>query len=269
VSQEPNKDALTRRDFLKLIGSAVLSAMLGRVNTALAASTGAFVLEHGSRRRPYVALTYDDCYNIQPLQELERILDDHPNVKVTFFPVGEALLTTDTKDPGIWKRFAQRGHEIGYHSFSHIGANVMSTDSLIKDYDKWYAALTQVLGAQADVKFARPTFGIVSESLHEMCQERKLVAVLWSTGWGGPYTNAARAIRETNRGDIVLLHTRPYIAGKWEDINNTREGLKINAERGLRFSTLSDLYFAFLLDELGFETCPVSPSDKPSPNCPQ
>ncbi|RME91392.1 MAG: polysaccharide deacetylase family protein [Anaerolineae bacterium] len=247
--------SLSRRDFLKLGLTAVASLVTPplRLKNDPAGPEEIPVFEHGSPLRPYVALTYDDCYLVTILHELEDILAEHPEVKITLFPVGWALLNNERKDPGIWKRFYEKGHEFGYHSFNHIGATVMSTKALIEDYDRWYDALTQVLGEEAPVRFARPTYGLVSRSLANMCEEKGLTIVMWSRGWGGPYENAARAIRETQPGDVVLMHTRS------DDMFNTRKGLEVNAGRGLEFTTLSTLYTGWLLDTSGLSHGPPGP----------
>ena len=62
----------------------------------------------GSPRHRRVALTYDDCYLLRRMQDLEALLADYPEFKVTLFPVGVALLNLESQDAGIWKRFSNR-----------------------------------------------------------------------------------------------------------------------------------------------------------------
>ena len=109
----------------------MLSAAFSPVIRTLADSAAPSVFSRGSKRLPKVALTYDDCHLVTVLQKLEKILDANPDVRITLFPVGEALLSNETKDPGIWKRFAQCGHDIGYHSFNHDNLELFKDEDVI------------------------------------------------------------------------------------------------------------------------------------------
>ena len=251
----------TRRDFLKLTGATLLAMMLGHAIPAAALASPA-IIQNGSRRRPFVALTFDDCYLVKKLQELERILEDYPEVKITLFPVGTALLNNEGKDPGIWKRYYQKGHEFGYHGYDHVNPGVRSTAGVVEDYQRWLGALTNVLGGTPRIRFTRPPFGVVSNSFLELCNQYSLAIALWSTGWGGPYGNAAKPISKTHNGDIVLLHIRT------DDINNTRQGLTTHAQSGLHFVTLSKLYLEYILDIIGNGGCHVPLEDNRAQECP-
>lgn len=234
---------LSRREFLKLGGAALLAALAGKTLTAAAEGEEPPVLWYASRISPYAALTYDDCYLVHKMQDLETILAGYPEVKITLFPVGKALDNNEGKDPGIWRRFLEQGHEYGYHTFDHLGAHQMTTKMINEDYDRWHDALARVLGTEPKIKFYRPTFGVVTPSLLEMCQQRGLIPTMWSRGWGGKYEVSKRAIRETQAGDIVLLHIRT------DDVYNTSQGLEVHKDSPLRFVTMSSLYRIYLSDQ--------------------
>jgi len=139
-------NSITRRDFLKLGSLSFLSAAFLPFEPAISTYQEQPVLYRGSVHYNRVALTYDDCYLVTMLHRLEKILEQNPEVRITFFPVGEALLSTEQKDPGIWVRFQKSGHEIGYHSFDHTNPEVVSPSNVLADYDRWLDALRQVLG---------------------------------------------------------------------------------------------------------------------------
>ncbi len=233
---------LSRREFLKLSAAALLATAAVQVMPAQAEDETPAVMWYGSRSSPYAALTYDDCYLANRMQDLLDILAGYPQVKVSLFPAGTALENNESKNAGIWKRFYEQGHEYGYHTFNHIGASVMSTQAINDDFDHWYETLSGVLSAKPVVKFYRPAYGIVSPSLLEMCQQRDLIPVMWSRGWGGKFEVSERAIRETMAGDIVLLHIRT------DDVHNTAQGLEIHQDGILRFVTISTLYQIYLSD---------------------
>lgn len=246
---------LSRRDFLKLSSLSLLSTAFLRFEPNSKPYQAQSVLYKGSAHFSRVALTYDDCYLITMLRRLETILGDNPDAHVTFFPVGEALLSTNQKEEGIWKRFRELGHEIGYHSFDHTDPEVMSSQHVLEDYDRWYDALCQVLEDQAPVvRFARPPYGNTSSSFLNMCTQRGLVPTMWSTGWGGPTESVVNyTVPKIQPGDIVLLHTRI------EDMNTSEEAIPELADRGIQAVTLSRLYFDLLKVENESSGCYADP----------
>ena len=247
--------SLSRRDFLKLSGLSILSVGLAKFEPTPAKYQEQPVIYKGSEHFNRVALTYDDCYLITMLRKLETILAAHPEAQVTFFPVGEALLSTNQKDEGIWKRFQAQGHEIGYHSFDHINPQVVSSENVLIDYDRWLDALREVLDEDSPVvRFARPPFGNASPSFLYMCAERGLVPTLWSTGWGGPTESVVNhTVPKIKPGDIVLLHTRI------EDMDTTAKALPELAERGIQAVTMSRLYFDWLKEQNESKGCYADP----------
>lgn len=247
--------SLSRRDFLKLGSLSLLSTALLPFEPTVRAYQEQPVIYRVSEHYKRVALTYDDCYLVTMLHRLEDILDRHPEVRITLFPVGEALLNNQGKDPGIWKRFYDKGHEIGYHSFDHTNPEVMSPQNVVADYDRWLEALREVLGAEPSVRFARPPYGNTSSSFLYMCAQRGLVPTMWSTGWGGPTESVvAYTVPKIQPGDIVLLHTRP------EDMDTTADALPELDERGIQPVTLTRLYVDWLSEQNQSKGCYADPT---------
>ena len=241
---------ISRRDFLKLGGLSLLSTVVLPFEPAASAYQRQAVIYQGSAHYNRVALTYDDCYLVTMLHRLEDVLDQHPDVRITLFPVGEALVNNQVKDPGVWNRFIDKGHEIGYHSFDHTNPEVVSAEGVIADYDRWLDALREVLGQEPVVRFARPPYGNTSASFLYMCAQRGLVPTMWSTGWGGPTESVVNyTVPKIRRGDIVLLHTRP------EDMETTADALPELAERGIQPVTLSRLYLDMLKEQNESKGC--------------
>jgi peptidoglycan/xylan/chitin deacetylase (PgdA/CDA1 family) len=245
---------LSRRDFLKLGGVSLLSLAWGGFQPNAVQPHQQPVIYQGSTRYARVALTYDDCYLVTMLHYLEQALAEHPQVRITLFPVGEALLNNEDQDPGVWKRFHDLGHEIGYHSYDHTNPEVLSTEDVIADYDRWLDALRQVLGVEPEVRFARPPFGNTSASFLNMCDARLVVPTMWSTGWGGPTESVVTStVPKIRHGDIVLLHTRP------EDMETTRDALPELERRGIQPVTLSRLYTDLLKEQHQSKGCEAGP----------
>ena len=244
----------SRRDFLKLSSASLAAGMLGLYAPSVLAGdvedVSFQVFKHGRRDQAQIALSYDDCHLVTKLQILENTLREHPEVKVTFFPTGEALLRTNDKDAGIWQRFLEGEHEIGSHTFDHLNPGIRSTRNLLEDYAKWLATLYQVTESRPPIRFARPPFGNLSPSYQNMCAERGLVATMWSASWGGELALAKKNIEVVENGDIVLMHTNS------QDVSvNTPFGLSLLAARNIRAVTMSELYFASLREGIGAGSC--------------
>jgi len=243
-------NVLSRRDFIKLSGSMFITGLFNLyLHPVLANIDLTPEFWRGRSDLPFIAITYDDCYLIKKLQELERLLEEYPDLKVTFFPIGEALLNTDIKDPGIWKRLYQKGHEIGYHTFNHVNPGVRSNTGMVEDYDKWYEACIKVVGDEPDVHFARPPGGSLSASFLYMCNERDLVAAMWSVSWGSSLEEAKKTMGNIHNGDIILMH----ISTVHLDISYVAFPYIKNI--GLRAVTMTDLYAATLEKGMGSSSC--------------
>ena len=241
---------ISRRDFLKLGSLSLLSAAFLPFEPAPTPYQEQSIIYRISEHHNRVALTYDDCYLVTMLHKLEDTLDQNPEVRITLFPVGEALLNNQGKDPGVWKRFYDKGHEIGYHSFDHTNPEVMSAEDVVADYDRWLDALREVLEIEPSVRFARPPYGNTSQSFLNMCAQRGLVPTMWSTGWGGPTESVVNyTVPKILPGDIVLLHTRP------EDMATTADALPELAQRGIQPVTLTRLYLDWLKQQNESQGC--------------
>ena len=245
---------LSRRDFLKLGGAALLGLAGTRFVLAQQQDDNftAPLIYNGSRKYRYMAFTYDDCYLLSRMHDLEALLDEFPDFHVTFFPVGEKLLDLDQQDKGIWKRLVEKGHEIGYHTFDHVNLSVMSLQTALEDFDKWNNALTEVLGRRYEVKFVRPTYDVISYTLDALCQERGLVAVLYSIGGGGEPELVMNAIRTGRNGDIVQMHIRT------QDYDSSKQAFPYLKQEGIGAVTLSRLYDDLLREKINSDGCDIN-----------
>jgi peptidoglycan/xylan/chitin deacetylase (PgdA/CDA1 family) len=246
--------SFSRRDFLKLGGAALFGISASKFIPVSADEPNftAPLIWHGSRKFRKMAFTYDDCYLLNKMQELEVLLNEYPEFKVTFFPVGAKLFSLESQDSGIWKRFVDKGHEIGYHTFDHVNLGVMSPATALMDYDKWYSALTQVLGTEYNVHFVRPPYDVISYTLDVLCQERGLVATMFSIGGGGDPNIVTRAIQKGRGGDIIQMHIRT------EDYNSSVQiypWLKLN---NWSLVTMSELYDDYLREQVNPDGCDVN-----------
>lgn len=246
----------SRRDFLKLGGTAVLSAAFGGLARTEPSSTAPPVIYHGSRNFRKIAMTFDDCWHPDVLQKLIAMLEPYPDFHFTFFAVGDAIEIDEILKPGIWKRLYQGGHEIGYHTYHHTDPQVMSTESLVADFDAWTALLNRVLGLEAKVHFARPPGDDLSVSFQELCRQRGLVATMFSAGFEAPnMTESMSAASRAANGDIVQMHTYQDPPNGRFDVDITAKAVPYLVQKGFALVTVSELYGDLLREQYDSSGC--------------
>jgi peptidoglycan/xylan/chitin deacetylase (PgdA/CDA1 family) len=264
---------VSRRDFLKLGGAILASSALPvRLGTS-ADGAGPLVLYHGSSFYPRIAVTYDDCQLVTRLRMLQAALADNPTVRVTLFPVGQALVNNEAKQPGLWKWFYTRGHEFGYHSWDHTDPYVLSDAAVLADYDRWQDALYSVLGDEPLVRFCRPPYGNLSSSFLNMCRQRGKVATMWSTGFGGSVDAGIELAKQARNGDIALMHTRnqpgdPAINQEesW-DMTITTKILPYFTSNGIECVTVGRLYDDLVREQQSSPGCEIGTGDSLTRSC--
>ena len=228
---------MTRRDFLKLaLGAAAWAVVKPVVGPTLAAAPTTSLFEKADRALPYVALTLDDMWDYGMLAEFEAFLAERPHIRVTFFPVGRAVMAATAVDPDIWKRLARQGHEIGYHTHDHRRPDQVSDEEYALDWQYWRYAVQQALGYMPLVRFGRPPFGILSGSFYRLCAEQGLMIAMWSRSWPRRLPEDHPALTGIKQGDVVLLHGNNF------DLENLQAALPVVAAEGWTAVTLTHLH---------------------------
>lgn len=152
--------------------------------------------------KPMVALTFDDGPNAQYTPQLLEILDKY-NAKATFFMVGTNIET----NPKLVTQVAEKGHEIGNHTYSH--KDLMSLDHAGRTQE--IQRVQELVYTQTGVypRWLRPPYGSADVSILE--QETKMDFAFWSVDtrdWESRDSASILAVVEKNikEGDIILFH---------------------------------------------------------------
>jgi peptidoglycan/xylan/chitin deacetylase (PgdA/CDA1 family) len=160
-------------------------------------------LSEGTKRKPEVALTFDDGpseYTDEILEELRK--HDAP---ATFFVLGDAA----ERRPEVVRQALDDGHAIGAHSYDHPQLGQMTRDMQIPEIE----AVNEILAGNdlPETRLFRPPYGSFNADTVSLLGERSELMVLWSVD-SGDYENpgwqviADRVVEAAEPGSVILLH---------------------------------------------------------------
>ena len=159
-------------------------------------------LFRGSAASSKIALTFDDG----PGEATPRILEtlQQHGVRATFFLCGENV----ERYPGLARRIAEDGHEIGNHTYSHPHLFGKTPGRIALEIRRAQDVITHRTGCRP--KLFRPPYGERWFGLFPILSGKELSTVMWSVNshdWRLPAARIARqVIRKTRPGSIILLH---------------------------------------------------------------
>jgi peptidoglycan/xylan/chitin deacetylase (PgdA/CDA1 family) len=159
---------------------------------------------HGDRRRPRIALTFDDGphpVHTAPLLDALAELD----APATFFVVGKGV----EANPELVARIARDGHELGNHTYQHRYLPLARSRSVERELRATDRAIERVTGTVPTL--ARPPYGGRSPRNVRVFHRLRKRIVLWdvnSFDWrGAPAEQVVeRVLERAKPGSIVLMH---------------------------------------------------------------
>jgi len=193
------------------------------------------LMMHGTRTKPYVAITIDDgpCPMLTPL-----ILEILARYRVTanFFVVGEKT----EQYPQLLREIAEAGHLIGNHTYHHRRLSHLSAEQIGAELDACQTAVGRLTGQV--MRYLRPPGGNYTAQVLRCASIRSQIVTLWThnaADWANPPVDqiVQRCLSGIRPGSIILMHGG--------DINSARalpiiiRGLRA---RGLQPVSLSELH---------------------------
>ena len=162
--------------------------------------------EHGPRTGKVVALTFDDGWSLEGVQDIVAILKAK-EAPATFFPVARAVV----RHPGTWRSIAAAGFPIANHSWNHDNLAKMSATKAAADIQRSTRAIERVIRAPL-FPVLRPPGGVLDRSLMRVARESGMRAVvMWDVDtrdWTGRRPRSVyRSTLDATRGSIILMHT--------------------------------------------------------------
>jgi peptidoglycan/xylan/chitin deacetylase (PgdA/CDA1 family) len=195
---------------------------------------------HGNRKRPSLALTFDDGPSESTLALLE-LLAQH-NVKATFFMCGQNV----RRYKEIACEVLAGGHEIGNHTDSHAALYFKSPEFIYRELALAQQSIGQV--TKATPTLFRAPYGVRWLGLGRVQERLNLTGVMWTAiarDWKWPASRISRLLlKKAVNGAILCLHDGRELK-RAPDIRATLQAvefvLPILKERGFRFETVSEI----------------------------
>ena len=162
--------------------------------------------EHGPRTGKVVALTFDDGWSLEGVEDIVAILKAK-QAPATFFPVARAV----ARHPGTWRSIAAAGFPIANHSWNHGNLAKMSATKAAADIQRSTAAIERVIRVPL-FPVLRPPGGVLDRTLMRVARESGMRAVvMWDVDtrdWTGRRPRSVyRSTLDATRGSIILMHT--------------------------------------------------------------
>ena len=123
--------------------------------------------------------------------------------KATFFCVGDNA----ARNPEVYRRVVEHGHEVGNHTFNHLNGWKTPTDKYLSNVEQ----CRQVMGLQDENLLFRPPYGRISrEQAAQVSKGYRIV--MWDVLTGdfdrqlAPEKCLQRSLKYTQKGSIVIFH---------------------------------------------------------------
>jgi len=205
------------------------------------------VFSHGSSRKKWVALTFDDGPNEFYSPLILETLKRH-GVKATFFIVGTKVEAHEDLVRRIW----EEGHRIGNHTWSHPShltlAVVFRHREVREEIERAEAAIEAIVGERP--KIFRPPQGFKNLFILETCREKGMTLVGYTIR--PPYhakkhsslALANRVLRRAEPGAIINFHDGWRSKHGWdrqEIVSTLSQVIGVLKGQGYEFVTVDEM----------------------------
>lgn len=126
--------------------------------------------------RPQVNLSFDVEGEPELLYQMLDILDEY-GVRTTFFMQGAWV----EQYPEATQRIAERGHELGNHSWTHQDFKPLTAEEVTKELEDTEALVNELTGLTTRPYF-RPPFGSRSETSVQTAYDQGWTTIIWTYG---------------------------------------------------------------------------------------
>lgn len=181
-----------------------------------------------------VAISFDAAWGADKTKDILNVLDEF-NVKATFFLVGIWV----EKYEDMTKEIANRGFEIGSHSYNHPDFTKLDKVHMKAELESTNELLNKVTGKSPTL--FRPPYGAYNDTLIEVLEELNMKAIQWDVDtldWKGlrPTEVLNRVTSKVANGSIILCHNNADHV-----VDSTRLILTTLLNKGYQFVPIGEL----------------------------
>lgn len=195
-------------------------------------------ISKGNTNEKVIALTIDDGSDGANYGRILQILDKH-KVKATFFVTGNG----SERHPQLIRDTANKGHDIGNHSYNHPDFTKISTTEMVNQLNRTDNIVKNITGRSTKPYFRAPYGATNSTVLNTVGNAGYGYTFHWTidtVDWTGNTANDIynRVMRGLVPGAIVLMHTGAGASGSPAALDKMIPAIK---NLGYRFVTISQL----------------------------
>ncbi len=181
-----------------------------------------------------IAITFDAAWGADKTKEIMDVCDEY-GIKATFFLVG--IWIEEYTD--LTKEIAERGFEIGSHSYNHPDLTKLDIQEMQTEIIKTNNLIKEVTN-QTPALFRAP-FGAYNNALISTLSKLNMTGIQWDVDtldWKGygPNQVLSRVLNKVSNGSIILCHNNAEHV-----VENTRLLLTSLQNKGYNFVKVSEL----------------------------
>lgn len=183
---------------------AMLSGILQPIFSTTQLSDKPQPIFHGNLTAPKIAFACNVFWGEEFLPSMLTTLDNH-NTKITFFIGGSWA----KRFPDLVVELANRGHELGNHTYSHPHPNTLSKDKNKEQILRAEQLVTEL--TQCKTALYAPPYGEYNETVLSAAEELGYKTIMWTVDtidWKRPPSDIIinRVMKKVKNGTIILIH---------------------------------------------------------------
>lgn len=217
-----------------MIGTFVVALLgLAEVNLTTTEQLKSEPISHGNLNVPKVAFACNIFWGEEFLPQMLNTLENN-NIHITFFVGG----TWAKSNPELLKMIAEKGHELGNHSYNHPHPNTLSKAKNQEQIVNTEAIIKEITGVKTNLY--APPYGEYNDTVLAAATELHYPTIMWSIDtidWKRPPPEIikSRVVKKIHNGAIVLMHPTDPTAKALPDLIRELSSL------GYTITTVSDI----------------------------
>jgi len=182
---------------------------------------------------PKVTFACNVFWGEEFLPEMLNTLDEN-NIKITFFIGG----SWGKRFPALVTELANRGHELGNHSYSHPHPNLLAKDKNKEQIVRTEQLIQELTTLKTNLY--APPYGEYNDTVLLAADELSYTTIMWSIDtidWQRPPSEIIinRVMKKLHNGAIILIHPTENTAKALPEL------IRQIHSKGYKISTVSDI----------------------------